>query len=66
VRLIGVGVSNFGRLERQLGLFESATQTQNIRDGKINAALDAIRDKFGREAIVRGRLFDFRRKKDEG
>ncbi len=62
VRLIGLGVSNFGRQERQLELFASPAQTQTARDGKIDAALDAIRGKFGREAIVRGRLFDFRKK----
>lgn len=62
VRLIGVGVANFGDKPRQLSLFESPAEKERAHDGKIDAALDAIRDKFGREAIVRGRLFDFRKK----
>lgn len=62
VRLIGVGIANFGSKPRQLGLFESPADQQRAHDGKIDAALDAIRDKFGRDAIVRGRLFDFGKK----
>ncbi|WP_428562661.1 MAG: DNA polymerase IV [Solidesulfovibrio sp. DCME] len=62
VRLIGVGVANFGDKPRQLSLFESPAEKERAHDGKIDAALDAIRDKFGREAIVRGRLFDGRKK----
>lgn len=62
VRLIGVGIANFGREPRQLSLFDSPDQELQEHVGKIDAALDAIRDKFGRAAIVRGRLFDFRKK----
>jgi DNA polymerase-4 len=62
VRLIGVGVSHFGREPRQLTLFDDPDRQRRQRAGKIDAALDAIRGKFGRAAIVRGRLFDFGKK----
>jgi DNA polymerase IV len=59
VRLIGLGLGHFGREARQLSLFETVETTGRRRAGKIDTALDAIRDKFGRQAIVRGRLFGF-------
>ncbi|UJX41818.1 DNA polymerase IV [Desulfovibrio sp. JY] len=61
LRLIGVGVSNFGNEPRQLSLFEDPGRKRREHGGKIDAALDAIRGKFGRDAIVRGQLFDFER-----
>lgn len=60
VRLIGLGVSHFGLEPRQLSLFETPEAQSKERAGRIDTALDAIRGKFGREAIVRGRLFGFR------
>lgn len=65
VRLIGLGLSNFGEKPRQLSLFDAPETATQARSDKINAALDAIRDKFGRAAIVRGRLFDFDKEKKE-
>jgi DNA polymerase-4 len=62
VRLLGVGVSHFGREPRQLMLFDDPDQQLRRHAGKIDATLDAIRGKFGRSAIVRGRLFDFLKK----
>jgi DNA polymerase-4 len=59
VRLIGLGVSHFAAASRQLSLFERPHERQRRQAGRVDAALDAIRDKFGREAIVRGRLFGF-------
>ncbi|MHC1791468.1 DNA polymerase IV [Solidesulfovibrio sp.] len=59
LRLIGVGVSHFGDQPRQLSLLTTAGQDETRRHGKIDAALDAIRDKFGRQAIIRGRLFEY-------
>jgi len=61
VRLIGVGVSHFGDTPRQLSLFEHPDEKARQRAGRIDAALDAIRGRFGREAIIRGRLFGFPR-----
>ncbi len=62
VRLIGLGIANFGREPRQLALLDDPDQERRAQGRKIDTALDAIRDKFGRAAIVRGRLFDFRKK----
>ena len=50
VRLIGVGVSNLGDRMRQLGLFDAAWQ----HDDRLLAALDAIRARYGRDAVRRG------------
>ena len=60
VRLIGLGVSHFGLEPRQLSLFETPEAAAKQRAGRVDTALDTIREKFGREAIVRGRLFGFR------
>lgn len=57
VRLVGVGVSHFGNESRQLTLFEHPEAKARRQAGRIDAALDTIRDRFGREAIIRGRLF---------
>lgn len=62
LRLIGVGVSHFGTMARQLRLLDDPVQKQHVRAGKVDAALDAIRDKFGRTSIVRGRLFGLEKK----
>jgi len=62
LRLIGVGVSHFGDTPQQLTLFTDPQQTNQIHNGKIDAALDAIRGKFGRQAIIRGRLFEYEKK----
>lgn len=59
VRLIGVGVSHFGEEPRQMSLFERPEEQSRRRMGRIDAAVDAIRGRFGREAIIRGRLFGF-------
>lgn len=59
VRLIGLGLGHFGEPPRQLSLFDSPETAHRRRAGRIDRALDLIRDKFGREAIVRGRLFGF-------
>ena len=62
LRLIGVGVSHFGDPPRQLSLLPDPVQTEHQHNGKIDAALDTIRDKFGRQAIIRGRLFENEKK----
>ena len=63
LRLIGLGVSQFGEQPRQLTLFASQEQHETRHNANIDAALDRIRDKFGRAAIIRGRLFEYEGKK---
>jgi len=57
LRLIGVGVSQFGERPRQLSLLgpDPAARPKTALD----AALDKVRGKFGKGAIVRGDLLDF-------
>ncbi len=56
VRLVGVSVSNIRDDKKglQLGLFEQGTE-QGAR-GKVDKALDEIRERFGEETIKRGDL----------
>lgn len=57
LRLIGLGVSHFGGGERQLSLLPDPAEEINQREAQLDATLDAVRDKFGSKAVVRGRLF---------
>lgn len=57
LRLIGVGVSQFGERPRQLSLLEPVTPARP--KGALDQALDAVRGRFGKGAIVRGDLLDF-------
>lgn len=50
VRLIGVGVSGFSEQAGQLSLLDR----RNEEDTAVSGAIDAIRAKFGRDAIRRG------------
>lgn len=61
VRLIGVGVSNFEARERQLSLLEQAEGPQEATSG-LDRAVDAVRGRFGKGALVRGGLMDFRKR----
>lgn len=66
LRLIGVGVSQFGEAKaRQLSLLDLAppapAQGQaapNRPKGALDQAMDAVRGRFGKAAIVRGDLLD--------
>ncbi|HOU12041.1 MAG TPA: DNA polymerase IV [Anaerolineae bacterium] len=49
VRLIGVGVSSLGPPLQQLGLWETPSE----KGQRLQDALDAVRDRFGRGAIKR-------------
>jgi DNA polymerase IV len=49
VRLIGVGVSGLGAHQRQLELFDRAWE----QDGRLMEAVDAIRARFGQQALQR-------------
>jgi len=57
LRLIGVGVSQFGERPRQLSLLEPEPGARPR--GALDNALDAVRERFGKKAIVRGDLLDF-------
>lgn len=57
LRLIGVGVSQFGERPKQLSLL--APETPARPKAALDQALDAVRGRFGKGAIVRGDLLDF-------
>lgn len=56
-RLLGVGLSNFtAPAARQLALFDGGTRAlETAKDRDVSRALDAVRARFGREAIAPGR-----------
>jgi DNA polymerase-4 len=61
-RLVGVGVSGFGAAPARLDLWhDPADPGGEARPRRLDSAIDAIRDRFGRDAIRRGRLFGFGR-----
>jgi len=51
VRLIGVGVSGLGEPMRQLELWEAGSE----KERKLQAVVDELREKFGDQAIKRGK-----------
>ena len=63
VRLIGLGLSGFDDAPAQLalpGVFRGAGEqdpAEEERRQRLDAALDAVRARFGRAAVQRGRLF---------
>lgn len=57
LRLIGVGVSQFGREELQLSLFPTLNDESKNKDAALDNVLDLVRDKYGVEAVMRGKLF---------
>ncbi len=50
VRLLGVGVTQFSKPVKQLGLWE----TPNTKDANLLNAVDVLRDRFGKNTIMRG------------
>ncbi len=71
VRLIGLGVSGFDAAPGQLflpGTGKAAGQKLDphveAKRQKLDAALDSLREKFGTQAVQRGRLFTLARQED--
>ncbi|WP_051023787.1 DinB/UmuC family translesion DNA polymerase [Thiorhodovibrio frisius] len=60
VRLIGVGLSGWSQTSSsaQLDLFETADAGSDPADNTLTETLDAIRHRFGAEAIQRGPAFN--------
>lgn len=50
VRLLGVGVTHFTQPDIQLGFWDAPVQN----NGKLYAAVDSLRDRYGRNTIIRG------------
>ncbi len=59
VRLIGLGVSGFqGDKPQQLSLFaKPEDRAQKERQASLDKAMDALRERYGHKALIRGRLF---------
>ncbi|MDE5680859.1 MAG: hypothetical protein K2I05_00710 [Mailhella sp.] len=65
VRLIGIGVSCFDddKKNKQLSLLafadkqEEQRENLEIRRSHLDAALDTLRERYGKSAVVRGKLF---------
>ncbi len=57
-RLLGVALTNFeeGPSSRQLGLFSGEAGPESQRDRDVAHMLDRIRDRFGDDAVVPGRI----------
>lgn len=60
VRLLGVGVTQFSKPVKQLSLWDSP----NTKDVNLLTAVDVLRDRFGKNTIMRGS--DLRYKKAHG
>lgn len=59
VRLLGVGLSNLeeGDAPRQLALFDAGPSgTESERDRRLAHTVDALRGRFGRDAVLPGRI----------
>ena len=61
VRLIGIGVSNFDPRPRQLTLFDDAPGEIEATNG-LDLAVDAVRRRFGPQAVIRVELLDMKKK----
>lgn len=65
VRLIGLGVSGFEELieNQQLSLFSMLEEKEEPKErieekrNHLDAALDELREKYGKSAVIRGKLF---------
>lgn len=62
LRLIGVGVSHFGQEAAQLTLLPDAEDQERKRQKALDQALDRLRDKYGKGAVQRGKLFNTKKR----
>jgi DNA polymerase-4 len=51
VRLLGVGVSGFGSVPRQMTLLDEAAERRDGRRAAIERAVDELRERFGEDAV---------------
>ncbi len=60
VRLLGVGLTNLEDRDAtsQLGLFDGAVRAESDRDRTLTRVLDGLRDRFGDDAVVPGRVVE--------
>ena len=58
VRLLGIGLSGLAPAgaEEQLGIFEPDAGPDDERSRRVTAAVDALRAKFGKDAVLPGRI----------
>lgn len=63
LRLIGVGVSQFGRDAVQLCLLPDDAEETRARNAALDTALDTLREMFGNGVVQRGKLFEDTKKK---
>ncbi|MCG6989611.1 MAG: DNA polymerase IV [Gemmatimonadetes bacterium] len=59
-RLLGVGLSGLASASEggQLGLFQEAGTGETERDRRVSHAVDALRSRFGDDAVLPGRIVD--------
>lgn len=60
VRLLGVAVSGFGDAAEQLDLFSPSAEAESLLSHRLAESIDAVRRRFGDEAIGRGVDADLR------
>ena len=58
VRLLGVGLTNLEDRDAasQLGLFDGEVRAESDRDRVLTRVLDGLRERFGKDAVVPGRV----------
>lgn len=68
VRLVGVGVGNFGEAPpAQLSLFaddEAMTRAGEEAAERLDDAVAALRERFGKDAVLRGSVFELKRREE--
>jgi hypothetical protein len=59
-RLLGIGVSNLhdGPSPRQMVLFDGGEPRETDQDRALNRAVDGLRNRFGRDAVLPGGIVE--------